>query len=86
MNYTCKFSVEVLAKEKFRSPITQGGLEIKSQVKVEWSVVENAKFLVFRENVKESYSFERSDKYDLKHIRKRIMDNIKDREEDDCDD
>ena len=53
---------------------------------MEWSVVENAKFLVFREYVKEGYSFERFDKDDLKYIIKRIMDNIKDREEDDGDD
>ena len=81
MNYTCKFSVE-----KFWSPITHGGLEIKRQVKAEWSLVEKAKFLVLRAYVNDNYSFERSDTDDSKAILERIIDSIKDGEQDADDD
>ena len=40
-----------------RSPLTQGGLEIKSKVSVKWGVNSRAKFVLFKEHVEKNYIF-----------------------------
>ena len=66
--------MQVQATQNFRSPITQGGLEIKSLVRAEWPTVENMKFLAFKNYVQDAYKFEESlNKDDSKEILQNIM-------------
>ena len=58
-----------------RSPLTQGGLEIKAKVTLKWD--DEAKFLLFKEKVETNYRFDRScqDESDsiLESIKKMII-------------
>ena len=42
------------------SPLTQGGLEIKPKVTVEWALADKLKFLLFQEYVQTNYDFDKS--------------------------
>ena len=78
MNHSCTFSGVVQDTHKYRSPITQGGLEIEAQITAEWASAEKAKFLVFRNYVQSNYDFEKCDKDDSKEILAGIMASIDD--------
>ena len=56
----CKFEVVVQDTKHVKSPLTQGGLEIKSWVAVEWDVNSKNKFVILKEYIENFYSFDKS--------------------------
>ena len=52
--------MEVLDGKHHRSPLTQGGLEIKTKVTVVWPMEDKEKFLLLRNYVEMNYDFDKS--------------------------
>jgi hypothetical protein len=52
--------VEILDAKHHPSPLTQGGLEVKSLVTVEWGTSDKVKFFILKTYIQNNYDFETS--------------------------
>lgn len=75
LKHGADYRLEVLDKTAYRSPLTQGGLEIKASVTVVWT--DEEKFGILRDYISENFSFERRLNDDSTSILNEIMTRIR---------
>ena len=70
IKHGCKVDGEVMDTKHYRSPLTQGGLEIKCRVTLTWT--DALKFDFLKTFIEKNYSFENREKDDSREILEQI--------------